>query len=177
MYLEETARLLSSEARVLIGVKGIVTVPNPAAGVDWSQEVPGGEQWRILAGQYTFTTSAAVANRLATFIVTVDGARVWRGWDNTTIAAGNSNTYTLVEQSAAVVPNHGNGLGWMPFPSVWLPPGATFGSLTGSLDVLDTLTNINLYVERVYLTDQQLGMLADEREHDIEDAIKTLHGD
>jgi len=48
----------------------VVTVANPAAGADWSETVPAGVTWQLLAVNATLTTSSAVANRDVTLVAT-----------------------------------------------------------------------------------------------------------
>jgi hypothetical protein len=159
---DETARFLSREARPLRGIKQVVTVPQPSAGVEWSQTVPGGEQWRILAGRAVFVTDGVAGNRLANLAITVDGVRVWRGWDNSLVPATSTIDYTIAISEAPVVNSHGNGLGIVNIPYMWLPQTATIGSVGSIGDAGDQWESIALYVERFYMTDQELQYYAEE---------------
>lgn len=143
----------------VIGRVRAVAVPNPAAGAEWSFTPDSGRVWRLLAGRFVFATSAVVANRLVTVAVVADGQRVFRGWDNTLIAAGNTNEYSLVDNKATSVPNHGNGLGLIPTIGCWLPEGASIGSVTGGIDVADQYSGVNLLVQEAWTSPHEVGRI------------------
>lgn len=143
------------------GIKQVVSVPTPATGAEWVATVPGGEQWRVLCGFFTFQASAAVANRTLTVVVTVEGRQVWRAIDTVATTAGNFVSCNVVLSDAPTFAGHPSGFAVFPLPHIWLPSGATVGSLATVLDVGDQYQAINLWVERCYLADQKLDEIAE----------------
>ena len=152
----DSARFLDRDGNRAHGIKHIFTQAPPGAGNELRIVVPGGEQWQIRAGQITFTTSAAVANRNVSLRLTVDGAQVWTVNDPSNIAASNSVVYNVAQVDDPALIATAGGLGFFYLPRVMLPQGATLTTVTTNRDVGDTYTNINLYVARWYLTDQEL---------------------
>jgi hypothetical protein len=160
----ESARFLAGIGRPLIGIKQAVPIANPAAGADWQTKVPGGEQWHILVGHYLLTTSAAVANRVINLQILIDGLLIWNVVDGTAVAASQTRTHNLLRSYAPSNTAASVTISNLPIPDVWLPPGATIGTITSAIDVADQYSQINLYVERFYLTDQELNIFAEDRE-------------
>lgn len=172
-YGLEPVRFLSRDAQIVRGIKQIVTVPQPAAGADWTVKVPGGEQWFIMSGKFGLSTSAVVANRIVQVVVTVDGPEVYRALAGTAVAASSFPAYTLAQVDAPVNSTSLQGLTNLQIPWMPLPQGATVGSLTVNLDVGDQYGAVNLYVARVYLPDQKLDEIAECEQRAYFDAMHT----
>lgn len=119
----------------------VQAVASPVAGADWSQSVPAGHLWTLLAVTATLTTSAAVANR-APALVLGDGA----------------NPYLTIPapavQAASLAGTFGWAVGVTPaalgvrqvgsIPELTLPAAWTIAVSTLLLDVGDTWTAVRL---------------------------------
>jgi hypothetical protein len=130
-----------------------VVVPNPAAGADWSVTVPASEVWSLVTITATLTTSAAVANRLPSLVVTDGNVRYARMSAVNTQAASLTSIatwgpYGQSGQTGTVV----RGI----LPVAALGPGETIGSLTDLIDVADQWSAIVL---RVLATISQAGAI------------------
>jgi hypothetical protein len=77
------------------GVLNTVSVPNPAAGTDWSYTPPAGVRQRVQSIQATLTTSAAVANRTVVIHITQGGNVLYSAADPTPQTASTTVTYTF----------------------------------------------------------------------------------
>ena len=164
---------LTTQGRRLPGVRRAVTVANPNAGADWSVAVPSGVMWRIVCGFDNLATSAAAGSRITTYVVKVDGVKVFQSGAAGNQAASNSWPHSFSPYiasmaffSAAVVMQY-------PVPDMLLPQGATFGTQTAALDVLDQYSQIALLVDEVYVTNQQLS----QRHHEHEQAERRIERD
>jgi hypothetical protein len=128
-----------------------VTVPNPAAGADWSLTVPASEVWSLVTITATLTTSAAVANRAPSLVVSDGNVRYARMPAIQTQAASlvGITTWGPYGQSGLT------GLiarGILPVAA--LGPGETIGTLTDLIDVGDQWSAIFV---RVLATISQAG--------------------
>lgn len=149
-------RFITGEGKRLPGVRRVVKVANPAAGTDWSVAVPSGVMWRLATGVATFTASAAVANRFPGLSFVTSDGMIFRSPDGNAIAANvvSNRTYVCNGINAQTI-NNGQ---WseVAVPDVWIPSGTLVSSNTTAMDVADQWSNINLYVEELYATDQLL---------------------
>lgn len=159
----QPARFLSHTGKVLPGVRRVVQVASPGAGNNWQVVVPGGVQWFVIGGQFTLTTDATVANRLPAMTVTVNGVGVWYVQPSNALPAGSVGKYTVVS-GLSQTGNVGFASGQIVvLPPTWVPEAAVIASSVVNLDATDTLTGITLWVEEVYVTDQQLSEIARDR--------------
>lgn len=118
-------------------------VTSPAAGADWSQAVPAGHLWQLLAVTATLTTSAVVANRSAKLILG-DGTNTFL-----TIPAAVVQAASLGGVYSWAVGANPASLGAVqlgPLPDLVLPPAWTIGVSTALLDVGDAWTAIRLHL-------------------------------
>lgn len=161
VYGLEAARFLGKDARVARGIKQVVPIPNPGAGVEATWTVPGGEQWFIYGGRVTFTASAAVANRTVTLAIEVDGLRCYQVADPTAIVASGQVFYSIIGSDSPVQIGNQATVGHLQTPAVPLPQGSQIHTVTINLDAGDAYTSCRLYVARVYLPDQKLDEIAE----------------
>lgn len=165
-------RFLTGGDKVLPGVRKLQAVQQPAAGSEWVATVPGGRMWRVLGGHATLNTSAAVANRNAGLLIICDGVEVQL----------NANTNNLTATAAwPIIYQPGTALLGTPnfafrqiltFQPYWLEQGDQMKSLTGALDVGDQYSNVNLLIEELWLTNQELY----EREHEESELLEHVLG-
>lgn len=173
--MAEVARFLSTSGKVHNGVKRVVRVPAPAAGAEFSVAVPGGAQWRILAGMASLTTSAVVANRLPRYAFTIAGLRVYETGDAVNYAAGGTYGQSFAIGAAAQFSGGGGNSSSVPIPSLWLPDGAVFGSHTVALDVGDQWSAAVLWIEECYFTDAELTEDREQLRRDLLQAAGALN--
>lgn len=156
-------QFLSREGRILPGEKRAVTVPQPAAGADWSVSVPGGRQWRVQSLRALLTTSAAVATRTPRLSYS-DGTTIWwEGGDPAGYAASLVGRLCFIPLGSI---NNTGGQGVPtqdPLPDLWLVPGTVISVTTGGLDVGDQWSGIALFVEESWLDDQELTKLQEQK--------------
>lgn len=147
---------LTREDRRLPGVRRLLQVPTPAAGADWLATVPGGRQWRILAGRWRLVTSAIVANRSPGTQIQVDGIPIFENLLQSSLAASSTADLSSIDNSVNAV-GQWVGSKWLAYiPGIWLSPGMAIGSETVLMDVGDQYSNIRLYIEECYADNTQL---------------------
>lgn len=162
----ETARFFAHDSRPLQGTKQVVPIAAPPAGQDWTVRVPPGEQWWLITGRAQLVTSAAVANRVPAVQLTTDGTLTYEMQDGAAVVAATTVAYTVVCASSPVPVSHQGVRGIIHVPQLWLPSQATINSITAAIDVADQWSNINLWVERYYHTDQELQIHDQELVHE-----------
>lgn len=129
---------------------------SPAAGTDWTVTVPGGRQWRVLAGVGLFIASAAVATRLLSLRLSDGNATWWQGSFPTAPTAGQQFLigYGLgVTTAAAPGPGSATELA---LPAMWLPPLTVLFSATAGIQAGDLWGNLSLMIEECWVDDQYL---------------------
>ena len=128
-----------------------VVVPNPAAGADWRQTVPGSELWEIVSLFGVLVTSAAVPNRFAELPVG-DGVTTFL-----TIPDQAGQAISLTFRRVWYV-GHNNGgtnnLNRIVIPPLTLQPAESIGPVTNGLDVADQWSGV---VIRALVTQFQAG--------------------
>jgi hypothetical protein len=117
----------------------VVTVPQPAAGADWSLIVPAGSVYELVSVYGSLTTSAVVADR---------GARLQLGDGHATYldlapqavqAASLTNRYAWAAGMSTFSADSGQVMG---LPRLYLEPGWTLGSATDGIDVADQWSTV-----------------------------------
>ncbi len=128
-----------------------VNVTQPAAGVDWSAQVPGGVLWVVQGFRATLTTAVAVGNRRARLSIG-DGADEL-----------GAQAQISVDVTASLVATFGGLLGGVPgrvaaatlatcgLPFIYLQPGWTFGISTENLQAADQWSAVRLWVAEYQL--------------------------
>lgn len=112
--------------------------------------------WRLLGGQAVFTASAVVANRLLGLQITASGVLAQVNQSTFAIAAAAAPT-AVYQIGPTLAPAVEDGTAVpIPFVPVWLEPGDTIGSLTGALQAGDQYSAIQLLIEELYFTNQDL---------------------
>jgi hypothetical protein len=127
-----------------------VTVGNPAAGVDWSVNVPLNTRWRVRSWVARLTCSAAAANRQPQAQVIQGGNSVWLGQPIANIVAS-----AIVNIAAGgltpIVSVNANGYMLPLPPDLLLTGNATFaqslGTATTGIQAGDQWSAIQLLVE------------------------------
>jgi len=150
-YASSVSRLTYPEGQIAAttdgrGLIGIVGISNPAAGAEWSQAVPAGQQWILRAARATLTTAIAVANRFPTLLID-DGS------GNITVSIGPTaaqlaslvDTYNWFNGGFGRVSNLTTILE-LPF-ELRLPPGFIIRTLTAGIAAADQWSAIDLLVE------------------------------
>lgn len=121
---------------------------NPAAGSDWTSAMIGGARVKVRGCTATLVTSAAVANRQVTFIMTVTGSTITIG-ALVNIPASQTVRFCLSE---GVGPYTGaDGTVYLPLPNdTWLLSATGgFGSSTNNIQAADQWTSIQVAVEEL----------------------------
>ena len=122
-------------------------VPKIAAGVDLSFTVPIGVLWNVVSLTGKFTASAAVASRIPAFFIKDQAGSIVYQYNVATLTAAQTGTFTFTEDATAV-PTFANGGNFLePMPSTWLPSNWSFGTVTAAIDVADTWTNVNGWIQ------------------------------
>lgn len=163
-----------ADGRHYHGVRRVQKIASPAAGADLLLTVPGGVQWRLLLGSARLTAAAAVANRIASALITVEGVLVWQSVPFLTVTAGNVGNVFFQRNDGPLTANPGLPLVDVPIPSVWLPDGATFALSTAAIDVADQWSGINFWLEEQYVTDSGLEQRHIERDEERAAALAAL---
>lgn len=152
----QPSRFLSHTGKILPGVRRVVTIPQPAAGVGLVFVVPGGVQWWVGAGYFTLATDAVVGNRFLAASVTVDGLLVWNTWPGYVQPASELSGYGMQSTSGYSAASNNGARSFLPLPGEYLPEGAIVSLSINSADANDQLSALSLWVEEVYVTDPQL---------------------
>ena len=160
----QPSRFLTDSGSIRPGVSRVVKVPNPAAGADWTQAVPGGVMWKILSGQATLTTSATVATRLPQIQLTSAGVNVGLYGAVFNVPAGTTAAISFSQRLGSAVGLAGSPSSPAPLPNYPLVQGDTLGSSTGAIQAADQWSAIAFVVAEYYITNQLLSELARERE-------------
>ena len=147
----------------LEGLKEVVTVKAPGNGSDWTQVVPGGEQWRVLLARSILTASAVVANRVVRWTVQSADGIIGEVESSAAQVASATVRYTFIGGAYAAQAGQSAGRPSLGVPLLWLPSGFVFGVATSGLDAGDSWSNIVLWVERLYVADG--AMWQDEHTH------------
>ena len=160
----QPSRFLADTGLIRPGVSRVVKVPNPTAGADWTQIVPSGVIWKILSGQGTLTTSAAVATRLPQIQLTSAGVNVGLFGAVFNVAASTAAVISFGQAIGSAVGLAGTASSPIPLPNYPLVQGDTFGSSTGAIQAADQWSAIAFVVAEYYLTNPLLSEIARERE-------------
>lgn len=164
MQLEDS-RFLSREGRLLPGWKRLLRVTPPAAGNDWSLTVPGGQMYRLLIGTALLNTSTTAGNRFFGFHILSPDGFVTYGVPNAqtfSTISSQSNHHYAISDSLTIITAGASAL--LPVPNMWLPEGWQYGSESFPL-AGDTWASIQLLIETVNVTDEQLNTYIHELEH------------
>lgn len=144
----DTANLLYDPPSYAVGWQEPVYLPNPAAGSSWSRPGDGRYLERLLAVTFTLTTSAVVANRFVTVVLTdVNGKMITEVPGSGAVAASSAVTVCL----AAGGPQYASGVSGSSFgflPDILTPPGYTWAASINGMDAGDTVTNIVLLKQK-----------------------------
>ena len=120
-----------------------LTVANPAAGANFSQDVTAGQVWEVFAIRALLTTSAAVATRSFS-IVFDDGANLnFRHEAAVSQAASLAYAYNCNPVGALWTPIALNTY-LVPIPQVMLPAGARIRSIVNNIQAADQLSEIEI---------------------------------
>lgn len=119
----------------------------PAAGKEVSFTVPNGVVWRVVSMTAKLTTSSTIANRYVGFQVKQqDGTAVYQFQSTSALAASDSLTVTFSEDISTLTTVATTDVLLLPKPSVWFPPGWSFGTLTGNIQTGDAYSDVALWV-------------------------------
>lgn len=119
------------------------TQPAPAAGADWSVNVPSGKLWQIQSIYARLVTDANVANRGPRLILSDGGAEFLRLPAAVVAAAGVTTDYQWFANAVSVSLNNGVSF---PLPPLILAPGAVVSVATASIQVGDQWGAPQLYI-------------------------------
>jgi hypothetical protein len=154
------ARYIGRYGQIQPGTAGVVTVPNPAAGADFTVNVPGSEQWRIVSLFAILTTSAGVANRWVRFQIT-DGANQYFETVLSNVIVANTAARISAAIGAQQITSSAPLQPWTTYLlDEWIPPSGVFRSSIGNVDVADQWSSVALYVEKLRVTNQDLADIA-----------------
>ena len=144
----DTARLLNGAPSFGVGWQEPVYLPNPAAGANWSYKVDGRYFERVLSVHYTLVTSAVVANRFPVLTLADQNGKIVSGAPGGSGVAASTTLITdlIIGGPAYDFANVGNSYGFL--PDLLIPPGWSWQSVVGNLDVADQFSGIVLLVQR-----------------------------
>lgn len=130
-------------------VPRIVTVASPAAGADWSVNVPGGMVWQVQAIAATLVTSVVVANRFAALLVG-DGTTtpIRLGGAPAIVASLTTRFCWLRDYGHSITASNPSGI-TIAWPVIPILGGWTISSSTLAIDVGDQWSAISLFVFEV----------------------------
>lgn len=157
-------RFFSREGRHLPGVKRAVPVPQPAAGAEWTVNVPGGRQWRIIGGAAQLVASAAVANRRPGLSLGDESTTTARTVSALQVQAGATALLGYLPDSGVTAPAGVDTVGLVPAWDAWIPGGFVISSATPGLQAGDQYSQVSLMIEELYVDDQELSKLGEERD-------------
>lgn len=167
-------RFVTNETKIERGVRRSFTIPNPAAGANWSVNVPGGRMWRLVGGQAFFQASAAVGSRNLGLNVQTAQTAMQVSYNSTAIAAAGNGSAIYTPSGAGVLAASINTLLPVPFTPTWLEPGDTLRSITANLDAADQYSNITLWIEELWFDNQDLNDEVDEVERIIRHLVRSV---
>lgn len=124
-----------------------IVVPSPLAGADWSFTVPGGSVWEPVAVRALFTTAVAVANRIATLVITDGSATLMTLPNVEPQAASQVNSYTWAAGASPTAGAIGAvGAVCAGMPDLALPAGFTIAASTFAIQAADQWSAVTLFV-------------------------------
>jgi hypothetical protein len=147
-----TKSILKSAGNASGGSLVTYTGSNPAAGAEWSETVPTGCVWRIMAIRAPLVTSADVANRrvCVTFEDVASGNVVFKPVDESVQAASLTHNYNIAPQQGHAVADVEHYLP-LPVSGTWLvPAGFVISSATINLQAADNWGAPTFYVEEFF---------------------------
>lgn len=126
-----------------------VPVTQPAAGADWTLSVTGQGIWVVRSIVCQLLTSAVVATRAVTMIVTDSSNTYFRTVAGATQAASLTRRYAGYAGSAGGIPQ-GTVIpvGW-PTDGVVLTQGSTLQSVTEAIDPADQWSQVVALIEEI----------------------------
>lgn len=133
--------------RQRIPYRKVIQGLTPGAGAEFGFTAPGQGLWRVISLAFTFTTSAAVANRVPSIVVD-DGTSVFlRIPTQQAQAATLAITYSAFTDAANANAAANPAILPLPEHGVTLEPGWRLRSSTALIDVLDQYSAISALVE------------------------------
>lgn len=152
----QPARFLTGTGQIRPGVQRVVSVKKPAVGIDWTQQVPGGVMWRVNTIQATLAINISSAVESVEVQYTVNGLNVGKFQSPTTPTAGATVTLAAAigQNLPSAFPDPNILAIWM--PDILLPAGSKIASTCPSLGITDQWSNINMFIDEYYFTDEQL---------------------
>lgn len=125
-----------------------VNSSNPAAGAECSIEVPVGQIWRVLSGNASLVTSAAVANRRPHFVFTGPNGNVIDTFNDTEIT--NNETANFRVAQFGTLPARANDSDHLvPMPAeIWLGGEGTIATKTTAIEADDDWGIMRFMVEK-----------------------------
>ena len=148
IYVARYARFLQQQVYALEPYAAVktVAVANPAAGADWSVQVPAGVTWEVQSVYAQLATSAVVANRFPVLVVQDAGGNTLLdanpGGGGQTATQTHKYTWAIgagSNQNTSANPS-------APIPDMVLPGGSTIGTTTLNLDAGDQWSAVSLFV-------------------------------
>ena len=123
-----------------------IAISNPAAGVDWTQTVPAGVTWILRAACGTLTTSASVANRQVSLVVTDATPNILLDSPAGSLeAASLGDSFSWFNGAAAVIEG-AEVIGGLP-TEFRCPAGWIIKSTTTNIQAADQWSAVSLTVE------------------------------
>ena len=132
----------------------LVTVPDPAAGANFTYTQPVNLMSKIRDCRFLFTAAAAAANRYATTLARTGGLLSGLSRSAQMVTAGQAFTFVFLDpysQAEVTLIIGGANFVVLQCSSVWLIPGMTFGSELQGIQAADQISDIRLLVEDLNL--------------------------
>lgn len=123
-----------------------VQVANPAVGLDWSQQVPGGVVWRVETIFATYTASAAVSTRIPQIVLTDGNNIIFRRGAISGVTANVVQTLSWARLCTANEAVAGVSTVAYFFPDLRLPGGFFIRTTTIAKDAGDQWSTVTLFV-------------------------------
>ena len=125
-------------------IRSLISVPNPAAGADWSYSIPPSTIVHLFTITAQLVTSAVVANRTPVLSVSIGGVSIYTDPSEVTVTASSTRIYSYANGVNSLSAGNAARGG---IPDLWLETGAVISVATGGIDAGDQWSAITLYAE------------------------------
>lgn len=169
-------RIMSAFDQPIIGRMQDVRVAQPALGAPWSFTLPGGFAYRLALGYARLQSGALVGNREASLAIYDGDGNLrgrFRGGGNTSAKETIDLTYAAGVPSSTV----GNpSVQHIAVPSVWLPGGWRYASLSTESSAEDQYSNVRLWLAEAFDPDPSIAPGSDVLDERTWDQVGMLMG-
>jgi hypothetical protein len=132
----------------------LITVPNPAAGANFTYTQPPNLMSKVRDCRFLLTASAAAANRYAIVLARTGGLVSGLSRSTQVVTANLAYTFLFIDpysQAEATLVIAGANVVVLQCVTIWMLPGMTFLSEIQAMNAADQVSNIRLLLEDVNL--------------------------